>query len=211
MMVFFGAHAIISGRPPTTICNFHTKKRHQELIVLHQILYDMCNLYLLAIFGMVYGIFSFIVTVVIEAGILRKIYSYRYLRCFGYSLVINFISAAAGIPLMFFVNSYDRFTSEGSFFYVWVHVPVMVTFSWILISFVVTVLLEYLSLLVLIRIQEHKREKAQYPHKTGSGVTKKLSFWPTDIDKVSKSNWETFVFGPLNTDNALENRRFMLE
>jgi hypothetical protein len=161
--------------------------------VHHKILYDMGNLYLLAVFGMVYGIFSFIITVVIEAGIMRKIYSFRYLRCFGYSLVINFMSAAAGIPLMFIESIYDQFSSEGSsFFYVWVHVPVMVTFSWILISFVVTVLIEYLSLLVMIRMQEHKREKAQTIHIKGSEAPNKQSFWPTDIDKVSKSKIISF-------------------
>jgi hypothetical protein len=141
---------------------------------------DMGNLVILLVFGLVWGVFAFLITVFIEALIMKRFFKVKLLKRLGYSFIANLSSIVIGLPFF----SALSFT-EGSFFEYWFFTflsPLNEPVKWLLSSFVVTVLVEFLCLAILLKIFDHIRllpAKKQKGKET-TGVLDKYSFWPPE-------------------------------
>jgi len=67
-------------------------------------LYDMGNMYLLVIYGFISGIIAFIVTVILEAVIMKKFFPFSIKVRLGYSLVMNLVSVSLGVLYLSFLG-----------------------------------------------------------------------------------------------------------
>ena len=144
-----------------------------------KLLCDVYHVYIGALFGWIWGIIAFIITVGIEAGIMRKFFHLSGHRCIGYSFIVNLVSIVIGIPILSLTPHYDLNNFVIAFFVQWSHMPLLMSVPFIILTFCVTVVIEFFVMALLIRIPEYKRLRS---NQTRHVVSK---FWPENIDRIS--------------------------
>ena len=97
-------------------------------------LFNMGNLFILLIFGVGLGILSFIVVVIVEASVMKQFFNFPLRQRMKYSLIVNLVTATAG----YFYVEYIAFRYEGFF-------------KLGFIAIILTIIIEYICLLLLIR------------------------------------------------------------
>ena len=142
-------------------------------------LQDMGGFVILIYLGLAAGLIAFIVTVFLEANIMKRYFPYSLKSRLGYSFTISFISFVTGI---FALPLYDLLYKDGLADYGpygWrAHIgwPIQL----VLFTFLVTVVIEFICLAVLLYWIRHIR--LWYPLDEPAVYDKrpKSTFWPAE-------------------------------
>ena len=153
---------------------------------------DMGGFYILVIFGLVYGVIAFIITVLVETFIMKNYYEFPFRNRLGYSLVMNLVSLGLGIPLLSFIENHENSGWGSSLFTYWYHI--LIPINWIIVSFLLTILIEFVCLGVLLTVFKHIRIdpfRKKPPVPVGTMTN---GFWPAEETMHPLKDIFLFIF-----------------
>jgi hypothetical protein len=108
----------------------------------------------------------------------------------GYTLIMNLISITLGIPLVSSLGSHDIAPVDFSLVAYWAHF--MLPVKWIILSFVMTVLIEFMCLVIILKVFEHIRLIPPRIMQEAAHESARPDFWPPS--KINNPLIEIFKF-----------------